>query len=190
MPQLQIPCPSCKSNLNINDSMTGKPIQCPRCRHPFIVGGAAPIGAPPVPAPPLSAPAEDELALQSTSEGKDAGGPSDPTALDKCPYCGANWKKGNVNCGKCNYNVITQRRMKKVGGSGPRFNLDTTKLFIYAVIIGILFGIYWLGNNFDWLRRTGTEMYDNASRGAPSETDEAAMKRKNAASQEAGKVKD
>jgi len=188
MAQLQIPCPSCKTSLNVTDALMGKPIQCPSCKHPFIVGGANPIGAPSIPGPALAELPADELALQSPDH-KDGGGPVDPTSLEKCPFCGVAWKKGSVDCKKCNYNVITQRRMKRIGGGKRPFTVDTTKLFIYAAIFGVIFGIYWLGTNFDWLRRSGTEMYDNAARGTPTESDGAAMKRKESSS-DAGKVKD
>jgi hypothetical protein len=174
MGMLTVACTACKSTVTIPDALIGKDIHCPSCNNAFPVK------------PP--SPDQDDLALQPSTTAQDAGGPADPTAIEKCPYCGAAWKKGRVDCTKCRYNAITQRRMKELGKPKSRFSLDVHTIFIYAVIIGVLVGIYWLYNNFDRLRREGRQMYDNAARSAPTETDDAAMTRKDAA--QAQKVKD
>jgi hypothetical protein len=172
MGMLTVACTACKNSVTVPDVLIGKDIHCPSCNHAFPVK------------PP--SPDQDELALQPSTVEQVAGGPADPTALEKCPHCGTAWKKGRVDCTKCKYNAITQRRMKELGKPRSRFSFDVHTIFIYVVIGGLLFGIYWLYNNFDRMKREGTKMYDNAARSAPSENDDAAMTRKDTAQ----KVKD
>jgi ribosomal protein L40E len=123
----------------------------------------------------------DELALQEMDHKPD-GGPPDPTALEVCPGCGAKWKIGAKECKKCHYNAIVGAKLRPPLKSrhGILSNFDIQKMFLYAAIAAIAFGIYWLVTNFDSLKRKGNDWYDNASRSRPTETDDTVMIRKDA----------
>jgi hypothetical protein len=57
-------------------------------------------------------------------------------------------------------------------------NFDVHKLFLYAVVIGLILGLYWLFNNWNRFRENVSNRLDNATRTEPSADDRELLIRK------------
>ena len=183
---MKVPCPSCAQPLTLPDKMAGKIAKCPACQKSFSVpGSGAKPGKPGllarisgsrpgVPDAPPAPPSADELALRSvTGEAH----PDAPPRLEACPYCGTPWREGQAECGKCHYNVVVGKRMHR-HRTHLSLNFDVHKLFLYAVVIGLILGLYWLFNNWNRFRENVSNRLDNATRTEPSADDRELLIRK------------
>ena len=116
----------------------------------------------PMPAAAAVATDGDELSLQKL-ETASGHAPPDPSSITHCPSCGKEWKKGAIQC-KCRYNLITQKKMREPRKERIKLNIDAQKLFLYAFVGCCLFFGYWMYNGgFNWLSRTISDGFDEAS---------------------------
>ena len=158
---MKLPCPSCKSELNLPDHLAGKLVKCPICGDridvPAVAGQASPR---PI---MFNAPPPDELSLQPVgAEAGDAGG---LPKTDFCPNCGVKWRAGNSTCHKCSFNVALNRKLNPVAAR-RRISLpiDFTKICLLAALAGAGYGMYWLYYHWGGVEKDIKEGYDAASR--------------------------
>ena len=178
---MKIPCPNCSQTLTLPERFAGKITKCPACQKSFEVPGPPP-GSPEAAAAVNAniAPAmakNEEMGLQSLMQEKK---PDGPPELNVCPACNAPWKKGATDCPKCQYNVFVGGKLRKPPKQKFNFKIDTQQIFLYLFVAGLLFGGYWLYNNFGDIKRKGDKAFDDAARGHPSEEDDTPAKRKDA----------
>jgi ribosomal protein L40E len=193
---MKLPCPSCAQALNLPDNMAGKIVTCPGCRQNFVAPKAAPadqqddlalqaasavpiradgiqMGGPAIPASATEdagADADYELVPQALHE-QPKTLPPNPAALEVCPECNARWKKGAISCKRCNYNAVVGAKLKAEVKRRGNSYFDYQKLFLYVGLLALAFGVYWVFNNLDHIKKTFDKGLDTTS-GQPAAPNE------------------
>ena len=153
-PPVKLNCPICSALLELNDALAKKLVRCPKCEQSFVV--------PQVP-PPLVAqkpnlkieqpPDEYDLGVSPVEAAAAVGaGAVDPATLKFCPGCGAPWKKGAIECNKCNFipALGAHLKPKQKEKRDLRVNMQNVYLVIFVVAIGT--GGYWLFTHWNSVR--------------------------------------
>jgi uncharacterized paraquat-inducible protein A len=163
---MKLPCPSCAQSLNVPDNLAGKTVTCPKCKKPF----QAPPPVAPVPAPvkPASSP---DLELQPLEPSKQESQLPDPTSARFCPKCGAPWKSGEVICERCQYHIVAGRRVHLEREYRAESSSSLQKLFMYALALGALYGVFWLVQNWGSMKKKVENSLENQQQTAPAPKD-------------------
>lgn len=189
---MKVPCPECGQTLSLPDRFAGKQTKCPACLKSFLAPGESDLAQAVESASKTKAPVAppDDMALAALMAKKEEE-PAKHTedALDVCPGCGAKWKKGASTCGKCYYNIYAARRVRPPSRGKLIPDVNVTRIFLYALVVGAVYGGYWLYNNYTDVKRKGSRMYDDASRSNINADDGAVMIRKDSRAQDKDKEK-
>jgi hypothetical protein len=132
-------CPFCQQKFSFPENLAGKTIRCPKCKEAITLPAlepapaeAAPPEAPPPEAPSEApAPPEEELHLESRTEG------SATVAYKRCPGCGRDLPKQTIICTNCGHNFKTGRTMDGYQPPDP----DRTRKLMRRLAVPIFFGI-------------------------------------------------
>ena len=171
-----VACPECKKKFKPKSDVSGKKIQCPFCREPFVVpaakekssGKSASAGAKETAAgkqaaatAAASAPANDDY-----DESPDPYGVKTIKIVPRCPNCTAKMGEHDIICLKCGYNTVTRvwGKTEKTLGITPGQHfvyllpaLGST-LFAFVSVIGLL--IYYVMVP-SWVADTWMEFVDS-----------------------------
>jgi predicted Zn finger-like uncharacterized protein len=107
-----ISCPQCNKKFKGKDSLVGKTVRCPSCKHSFVVKGLAEDKAKPAKAAsPSAGPAKSKATVEWTEEDENSN-PYGITNLDitpRCPNCANPLESEKaVICLYCGYNTTTR----------------------------------------------------------------------------------
>jgi hypothetical protein len=153
---MKLPCPACAQPLNLPDKFAGKNVKCPACQQSFDAPAAIGVNEW---SQNVDAAVPDELALHSLIDKPDTSIP-DPTNLEFCPGCSARWKKGARECKKCHYNAIAGAKLKPPNKHRGNIYFDWQKVFLYIAALGAAVGVYWVFNNFEYIKRKYESAFD------------------------------
>ncbi len=118
---VKLNCPICSVMLNLDDNFAKKLVRCPKCEQSFVVPAVAPTVAERIQNAPIAPPSDEFELSPSAKEPTLAPESLHPNALKFCPGCGAQWKKGTIECNACHYVPALGAQIKPK--AKERFNL-------------------------------------------------------------------